>query len=63
MKPIAGLRDLGYEDDDLTVKVAELLVATADGSVSEVLHLLRERMSMDVVFVSDSPMASVCSGA
>ena len=46
--------------DALEVKIAELLVATADecdhlidGSVSEVLKLLRERMNMDVVFVSE----------
>jgi GAF domain-containing protein len=44
----------------LEVKVAELLVATADesdhlidGSVAEVLKLIRERMKMDVVFVSE----------
>lgn len=44
----------------LDVKVAELLIATADesdylidGAVSEVLRLLRERMNMDVVFVSE----------
>ena len=46
--------------DALEVKVAELLVATADesdalidGSVGEVLKLIRERMRMDVVFVSE----------
>lgn len=44
----------------LEVKVAELLVATSDeadylidGAVPEVLRLLRERMKMDVVFVSE----------
>ena len=54
------LFDLGYDANDLTVKVSELLVATADGSdelidnsVLEVLRLLRERMNMDVVFVSE----------
>lgn len=54
------LHDLGYEPDDLEVKVSELLVATADESdgqidkaVPEVLKLLRERMKMDVVFVSE----------
>lgn len=54
------LNDLGYKADDLTVQVTELLVATADSSdelvdksVSEVLRLLRERMKMDVVFVSE----------
>lgn len=53
-------RDLGYEPDDLDVKVSELLVATADESdaaidqsVPEVLKLLRERMHMDVVFVAE----------
>lgn len=52
--------DLGYEPDDLMVKVSELMVATADGadaeidgSVLEVLRLLREKMHMDVVFVSE----------
>lgn len=47
-------------DDELEVKVAELLVATSDESdgaiddaVPEVLRLLRERMKMDVVFVSE----------
>lgn len=53
-----------YEDefnpDDLSVKVSELLVATADESdelidsaVTDVLSLLRERLAMDVVFVSE----------
>jgi GAF domain-containing protein len=49
-----------YQPDDLEVKVSELLVATADGhdrllddAVPEVLKLLREKMSMDVVFVSE----------
>ena len=49
-----------YEPDDLKVQVSELLVATSDGSdalidnaVPEVLKLLRERMNMDVVFVSE----------
>ena len=48
------------ELDGLEVKVAELLVATADesdhmidGSVGEVLKLLRQKMKMDVVFVSE----------
>jgi len=46
--------------DDFDLKVAELLVATADeadgaisGAVPQVLRLLRERMKMDVVFVSE----------
>lgn len=54
------LNDLGYNADDLTVQVSELLVATSDSSdelvdksVSDVLRLLRERMKMDVVFVSE----------
>lgn len=49
-----------FADDALEVKVAELLVATADESdhlidrsVPEVLKLLRERMKMDVVFVAE----------
>src|SRR6187402_2291449 len=54
------LNDPGYDPDDLQVKVSELLVATADGAdrdintaVPEVLQLLRNRMKMDVVFVSE----------
>lgn len=54
------MHELGYEPDDLDVQVSELLVATADGadaliddSVPFVLGLLRERMQMDVVFVSE----------
>jgi GAF domain-containing protein len=50
----------GFDPDDLSVKVSEMLVATADssdelvdGAVSEVLSLLRQRMAMDVVFVSE----------
>ncbi len=50
----------GFDPDDLMVKVSEMLVATADSSdelidssVSEVLALLRQRMAMDVVFVSE----------
>ena len=52
--------DLGYEPDDLMVKVSHMMVATADESdaeidtaVLEVLRLLREKMHMDVVFVSE----------
>ncbi|WKB52228.1 GAF domain-containing protein [Eleftheria terrae] len=48
-----------FSSDDLSVIISDLLVATADasdalvdGSVAEVLSLLRERLSMDVVFVS-----------
>ena len=57
---INPLNDLGYTSDDLTVQVTELLVATSDASdelldksISDVLRLLRERMKMDVVFVSE----------
>lgn len=49
-----------FNEDEYEVKVAELLVATADtadylidGSVSKVLRLLRETLQMDVVFVSE----------
>ena len=52
--------DLGYEPDDLMVQVSEMMVATADesdtgidNSVPEVLRLLRKKMRMDVVFVSE----------
>lgn len=55
-----SIKDLGYEPDDLMVKVSELMVATADESdsgieksVPEVLRLLRDKMHMDVVFVSE----------
>lgn len=58
--PFNPLNDLGYQPDDLTVQVTELLVATSDESdelidksISAVLRLLRERMNMDVVFVSE----------
>lgn len=49
-----------YDPDDLEVRVAEMMVATADQSdaavepcVQGVLQLLRDRMKMDVVFVSE----------
>ena len=49
-----------FDNKDLTVIVSELLVATADSadplldsSVTDVLRLLRERMKMDAVFVSE----------
>lgn len=49
-----------HDLDDLTVTVSELLVATADStdplvddSVSQVLGTLRQRLGMDVVFVSE----------
>ena len=47
-------------DDELSVTISELLVATADSSdpllddsVSNLLHTMRARMAMDVVFVSE----------
>ncbi len=50
----------GFGPEDIEVQVSELLVATADStdveldrSIGEVLKLLRERMGMDVVFVSE----------
>ncbi|MBE7368399.1 GAF domain-containing protein [Ramlibacter pallidus] len=50
---------LDYSPDDIDVRIADLLVATADASddaldarVQEVLRLLRDRLAMDVVFVS-----------
>lgn len=50
----------GFGPEDIDVQVSELLVATADQSdeqldrsIGEVLRLLRERMGMDVVFVSE----------
>jgi GAF domain len=49
-----------FRDDDLTVTISELLVATADSSdpllddtVSKLLQAMRQRMEMDVVFVSE----------
>lgn len=51
---------LDYDPDDLEVRIAEMMVATADsadahldGSIHDVLKLLREKMRMDVVFVSE----------
>lgn len=50
----------GFDPEDISVKVSELLVATADASdelideaVTDTLALLRERLKMDVVFVSE----------
>ena len=50
----------GFSADDLTVTISELLVATADSSdplldesVAKLLRAMRERMRMDVVFVSE----------
>lgn len=55
-----SMYDTDYEPDALSVQISELLVATADeadglidGCVPEVLRLLRDRMNMDVVFVSE----------
>lgn len=52
--------DLGYEPTDLHVTISDLMVATADhtdesldSTVSEVLRTLRDRLNMDVVFVSE----------
>jgi len=49
-----------FRSEDLSVTISELLVATADSSdpllddsVSRVLAALRERLGMDVVFVSE----------
>lgn len=49
-----------FGPDSIDVQVSELLVATADQtdaeldrSIGEVLRLLRERLQMDVVFVSE----------
>jgi GAF domain-containing protein len=49
-----------FDLDSLFVQVSELLVATADAAdadidraVPEVLHSLREKLGMDVVFVSE----------
>lgn len=57
---MATYYDEGFNPDDLSVKVSELLVATADQSdamidsgVQEVLALLRQRLKMDVAFVSE----------
>ena len=49
-----------FRDDELSVTISDLLVATADSSdpllddtVSELLNTMRTRMEMDVVFVSE----------
>ncbi len=49
-----------FRDDELSVTISELLVATAessdallDESVPQLLHAMRQRMEMDVVFVSE----------
>lgn len=55
-----SLHDSAFGPDELSVRISELLVATADGtdpsidhSVTEVLRTLRDRLRMDVVFVSE----------
>jgi GAF domain-containing protein len=57
---VQPIYDDNYNPADLKVAISELLVATADGSdelldgsVPEVLKLLRQHMNMDVVFVSE----------
>lgn len=57
---MSSLYDLGYEPNDLHVTISEMLVATADQSdeqldrtITDVLRMLRERLKMDVVFVSE----------
>ena len=54
------LYEEGFNPGDLKTKVSEMLVATADSSdqeidssVSEALRALRQRLQMDVVFVSE----------
>jgi len=49
-----------FRDDELTVTISDLLVATADSSdpllddsLTDLLHAMRTRMQMDVVFVSE----------
>jgi len=49
-----------FRDDELTITISEMLVATADStdpllddSVYQLLHAMRLRMAMDVVFVSE----------
>jgi GAF domain-containing protein len=55
-----ALHSADYAPDAFEVRVSELLVATAEGgdalissAVTEVLQLLREKLNMDVVFVSE----------
>ncbi|MEJ8858412.1 GAF domain-containing protein [Variovorax robiniae] len=54
------LHSADYSPDAFEVRVSELLVATAEGgdallssAVTEVLQLLRSKLNMDVVFVSE----------
>ena len=60
MTTLPSLYDLGYEPTDLHVTISDMMVATADQSddqldrtITEVLRTLRERLQMDVVFVSE----------
>lgn len=53
------LRFLDYDPNDIDVRISELLIATSDASdplvhpkVGEALRLVRDRLEMDVVFVS-----------
>jgi GAF domain-containing protein len=55
-----NIHDLGYEPTDLHVTISDLMVATADHSdesldrtITDVLSTLRDRLKMDVVFVSE----------
>ena len=55
-----SLFESSFDPDELSVVISELLVATADqadpsidASVTEVLRMLRDRLKMDVVFVSE----------
>lgn len=57
---MAQFFDEGFDPDDLSIRVSDMLIATADASdelidkaVSQTLLLLRQRLKMDVVFVSE----------
>ncbi len=57
---MSNLFEPGFDPNDVSVNIAEMLVATADDSdelvdksVRDVLQLLRERLNMDVIFVSE----------
>ena len=45
--------DIGVTISDMLVATADSSDALVDGSVNEVLHAMREKMSLDVVFVSE----------
>lgn len=60
IRHMSTVYDLGYDPSDLHVTISEMLVATADQSdeqldstITQVLRTLRERLNMDVVFVSE----------